>query len=177
MQDWTVTDEVQRWSVFPLDFCCQPWSGRWSYALVRGPSFNLPRAQWCTSNQFRTGPPGSLRIVLEVFSHWHTTQMMTSPTSSAWRVEPVYVIIWVVCLWLRWHGDDVPHRGVLSYQQTGRPWPLPSSLCCWWNCCSVAERTSHVTHTTTTTTLNTGWRDVTESMVTIRSPFCGHNTT
>jgi len=50
---------------------------------------------------------------------------------------------------LQWHWDDIPHRGVLSHQQTGL-WHPPSSLC-WWNCCSVAEHTSRVTHMTTTT--------------------------
>jgi len=50
-----------------------------------------------------------------------------------------------------WRGaDDVPHSGILPPYEAGW-WPDPASFCRRVSC-QVADITSHVKHTTTTTT-------------------------
>ena len=50
-----------------------------------------------------------------------------------------------------WRGaDDVPHSGILPPYEAGW-WPDPASFCRQVSC-QVADITSHVKHTTTTTT-------------------------
>jgi len=51
-----------------------------------------------------------------------------------------------------WRGaDDVPHSGILPPYEAGW-WPDPASFCRRVSC-QVADITSHVKHTTTTTTV------------------------
>jgi len=58
-----------------------------------------------------------------------------------------------------WRGaDDVPHSGILPPYEAGW-WPDPASFCHRVSC-QVADITSHVKHTTTTTTIMMALQDL-----------------